>query len=282
MRLIPFIHQTRTSPVIELCHTKSGLPSPLKSPAPTIFQFVSGSWLGLKYGAEINDVPSMNHTAISPVPSRCHTRSGLPSPLKSPVVTIFHVVSVTALGLKNGAEINDVVVLAVAVAWWAQHRNEPIPIAVLPLENTGHDPADEYLADGLTEELIRNLSIIDGLAVRSRTSSFDMKGKQRNIREAGRQLQADYILEGAVLRAGQRLRIDVQLVRVHDDFPLWSGRFDRELSDVFAIQDEISVGIVNNLRLKLGRGRRRYDTSVEAYDLYLRARAKPNQRSRES
>ena len=173
-----------------------------------------------------------------------------------------------------------VVVLAVAVAWWAQHRNEPIPIAVLPLENTGHDPADEYLADGLTEELIRNLSIIDGLAVRSRTSSFDMKGKQRSIREAGHQLQADYILEGAVLRAGQKLRIDVQLVRVHDDFPLWSGKFDRELTDIFAIQDEISVGIVNNLRLKLGGGRRRYETSVEAYDLYLRARAQADQRNR--
>ena len=86
-------------------------------------------------------------------------------------------------------------------------------------------------------------------------------------------LQADYILEGSVLRAGQQLRIDVQLVRVRDDFPLWSGRFDRELTDVFAIQDEISRGIVNNLRLKLGRGRRRYETSVEAYDLYLRARA---------
>src|SRR5215471_21445859 len=100
MRFIPFIHQTRISPVTELCHTKS--------PAPTIFQFVSGSWLGLKNGAEINDVPSINHTATSPVPSRCHTRSGLPSPLKSPMVTIFHIVSGTALGLKSGAEINDV------------------------------------------------------------------------------------------------------------------------------------------------------------------------------
>src|SRR5262249_46050039 len=120
--------------------------------------------------------------------------------------------------------------------------------------------------------LIRNLSIIDGLAVRSRTSSFGMKDKAGSIRDAGTRLQADYILEGSVLRAGQRLRIDVQLIRVHDDFPLWSGRFDKELTDVFAIQDEIALGIVNNLRLKLGRGRRRYETSVEAYDLYLRAR----------
>jgi TolB-like protein/Flp pilus assembly protein TadD len=148
------------------------------------------------------------------------------------------------------------------------------------LENTSHDPANEYFADGLTDELIRNLSIIDGLAVRSRTSSFGLKGKPHNMRDAGQQLQADYILEGSVLRAGQQFRIDVQLVRVHDDFPLWSGRFDRELTDVFAIQDEILVGIVNSLRLKLGRGRRRYETSIEAYDLYLRGRALTDQRNR--
>ena len=147
-----------------------------------------------------------------------------------------------------------VIVLAVIAWWWIQRRSAPVAIAVLPLENTSHDPANEYFADGLTDELIRNLSIIDGLAVRSRTSSFGLKGKPHNIRDAGQQLQADYILEGSVLRAGQQLRIDVQLVRVRDDFPLWSGRFDRELTDVFAIQDEISVGIVNNLRLKLGRG----------------------------
>lgn len=173
-----------------------------------------------------------------------------------------------------------VIILAVAGWWWLQRRSAPIAIAVLPLENTSHDPANDYFADGLTDELIRNLSIVDGLAVRSRTSSFGLRGKPQNIRDAGRQLRADYILEGSVLRAGQQLRIDVQLVRVRDDFPLWSGRFDRELTDVFAIQDQISVGIVNNLRLKLGRGRRRYETSIEAYDLYLRARAMSDQRDR--
>lgn len=178
------------------------------------------------------------------------------------------------------ALVGVVVILAVAGWWWLQRRSAPIAIAVLPLENTSHDPANDYFADGLTDELIRNLSIIDGLAVRSRTSSFGLRGKPQNIRDAGQQLRADYILEGSVLRAGQQLRIDVQLVRVRDDFPLWSGRFDRELTDVFAIQDQISVGIVNNLRLKLGRGRRRYETSIEAYDLYLRARALANQRNR--
>src|SRR5215472_13268387 len=167
--------------------------------------------------------------------------------------------------------------LAVALwilAWWQfQHLGAPIPIAVLPLNNLSQDSANDYFADGLTDEIIRDLSIIDGLAVRSETSSFAFKGKPRNIREAGKQLEADYILEGSVLREGQQLRIHTQLVRVRDDFPLWSGRYDRAVTDIFAIQDEISRGIVNSLRLKLGRGRRRYETSTEAYDLYLRALA---------
>ena len=92
-------------------------------------------------------------------------------------------------------------------------KSEPLTIAVLPLENLGHEPANDYFADGLTDELIRNLSIIEGLAVRSRTSSFAFKGKSPNVRDAGKQLGADYILEGSVLRAGQQLRINVQLVQ---------------------------------------------------------------------
>jgi TolB-like protein/Flp pilus assembly protein TadD len=169
-----------------------------------------------------------------------------------------------------------VMAAAVIGAWLVLRHTSPIPIAVLPLANLSQDPANEYFADGLTDEIIRTLSILDGLAVRSQTSSFVFKGKAPNLREAGRQLQADYILEGSVMRAGRQVRIDAQLVRARDDFPVWSGRFDRELSDVFAIQDEISRGIVNGLRLKLGRGRRRYETSAEAYDLYLRALASHN------
>ncbi len=165
------------------------------------------------------------------------------------------------------------VTAAVIGVWWVPHKNAPIPVGVLPLVNLSQDPANDYFADGLTTEIIRNLSIIDGLAVRSQTSSFAFKGKPRNLRESGRQLGADYILEGSVLRAGQQLRINAQLVRVRDDFPLWSGRFDRELTDIFVIQDEISRGIVNSLRLKLGRGRRRYETGADVYDLYLRARS---------
>jgi adenylate cyclase len=171
--------------------------------------------------------------------------------------------------------------LTVALAgvgwWWVRHNSEPIVVAVLPLENLSHDPANDYFADGITDEIIRNVSLIEGLAVRSRTSSFAFKGKPRNVREVGKLLEANYVLEGSVLRAGEQLRINAQLVRVRDDFPLWSGKFDRELTDVFAIQDEISRGIVNQLRLQLGHGRRRYETSLEAYDLYLHAQALPVQ-----
>jgi TolB-like protein/Flp pilus assembly protein TadD len=170
-----------------------------------------------------------------------------------------------------------VMFLAATVGWWVKRESAPVAIAVLPLENLSHDPANDYFADGLTDELIRNLSLIDGLAPRSRTSSFAFKGQPRNVREVGKQLAADYILEGSVLRAGHQLRINVQLIRVRDDFPLWTGRYEREVTDVFIIQDEISRGVVNNLRLKLGSGRRRYETSVEAFDLYLRARAAKGQ-----
>jgi TolB-like protein len=173
-----------------------------------------------------------------------------------------------------GAALALLVVAFAAVDWWrSRPQNAPIPIAVLPLLNLNQDPAYDYFADGLTGELIRNLSIIDGLTVRSETSSFAFKGKPQKARDAGRELEADYLVEGSVLRSGQQLRINVQLVRATDDFPIWSGRYDRELTDVFAIQDEISRGVVNNLRLMLGQGRRRYETSTEAYDLYLRGRA---------
>ena len=157
------------------------------------------------------------------------------------------------------------------MGWWRFRQNAPIPIAVLPLINLSQDPSNDYFADGLTSELIRNLSIIDGLTVRSQTSSFVFKGKLQNVSDAGKQLNVEYILEGSVLRSGQQLRINAQFIRVRDDFPLWSGKYDREATDIFAIQEEISRGIVNSLRLKLGRGRRRYEASVEAYDLSCEA-----------
>ena len=116
-------------------------------------------------------------------------------------------------------------IAAAAVGWWRFRPQHPsIPIAVLPLINMNQDAASDYFADGLTGEIIRNLAIIDGLVVRSETSSLVFKGKRQNARDAGKALEADYLVEGSVLRSGQQLRINVQLVRASDDFPLWSGR----------------------------------------------------------
>ncbi|MBA2304742.1 MAG: hypothetical protein H0W08_19205, partial [Acidobacteria bacterium] len=170
------------------------------------------------------------------------------------------------------AGLTAVAIAAGAAWWWARPGTVPVTVAVLPFENQDRDPASDYFADGLTDEIIRNLSVIEGLTVPSRTSSFALKGKRLNAVEAGKELGADYLVEGSVLHAGDRLRITVALVQVRDGSRPWSDRFDRKLTDVFAIQDEISNGIVNSLRLKLSPGRRRYETNLEAYDLYLRGR----------
>jgi TolB-like protein/tRNA A-37 threonylcarbamoyl transferase component Bud32 len=146
-------------------------------------------------------------------------------------------------------------------------------IAVLPLQNLSAEPDSDYFVDGLTDEIIRNLAVIKGLEVRSRTSSFAFKGKPRNLRDVGQQLGVNLVVEGSIMRSGSRLRINAQLIQIAGDVPLWAERFDRELNDVFAIQDEISRAIVNKLRLTLGRGQRRYDTNLEAYELYLKGRA---------
>jgi serine/threonine-protein kinase len=158
---------------------------------------------------------------------------------------------------------------------WLRVRANPMPVrmAVLPLENLSPDRDSQYFADGLTDELISSLSAISGLEVRSRTSSFAVQEKPRNIHLIAKELDVDYILEGSVTRATEHVRIDVRLIRVRDDVAVWLATFDRPLADVIAVQDDISRGIVNNLRLHLGRRQRQYEISVDAYDLYLRGRA---------
>ena len=127
-------------------------------------------------------------------------------------------------------------------------------IAVLPLRNLNAGPDTEYFSDGLTDEIIYNLSIIDGLEVKSGSSSFVFKGKAVDAREAGRQLGCDLVLEGTLLRGDDRLRLNIQLVRVADDVPVWSQQYDRAMRDIFTVQDEVSRAIVNELRLKeIGR-----------------------------
>jgi TolB-like protein/DNA-binding winged helix-turn-helix (wHTH) protein/Tfp pilus assembly protein PilF len=145
-------------------------------------------------------------------------------------------------------------------------------LAVLPLENLSRDPEQEYFADGMTEALTTHLGKIGTLRVISRTSAMTLKGSRKTLPEIGRELNADVVVEGAVLLSGNRVRITVQLVQAATDRHLWAETYERDLRDVFAIQDEVAGSIANALRLKLGAGPRRYTDDLEAYQLYLRGR----------
>ncbi|HXJ29255.1 MAG TPA: protein kinase, partial [Gemmatimonadales bacterium] len=130
-------------------------------------------------------------------------------------------------------------------------------IAVLPFVNMSADAENEYFTDGIAEEIINALTKIQALRVASRTSSFAFKGKNQDIRKVGEQLNVTTLLEGSVRKAGSRLRVTAQLVNVADGYHLWSERYDRELQDVFAIQDEIAGNIVKALRLVLSEDEKR-------------------------
>jgi serine/threonine-protein kinase len=175
-----------------------------------------------------------------------------------------------ALGIGSNSGWREMLMRAPAAS---AHAVMTPTIAVLPFVNAGSESGNDDFIEGLTSEVIRNLAAIDGLQVRSQTSSFFFKDRPRDMREVAKQLQVALVVEAYVQRAGNQLRVHAQLVRVPDDVPVWSKRFDRTLDDVFAIQDEISLAIVNELRLTLGRGQRRYQTNLTAYDLYLRGRA---------
>ncbi len=150
-------------------------------------------------------------------------------------------------------------------------------IAVLPFENQS-GAGDEYFADGITDEILNALTHLDGLRVAARTSCFAFKGRREDLRSIGEKLEVTTVLEGTVRRAGARLRITAQLVNAADGYQLWSERYDREMTDVFEVQDEIANAIAARLRVTLagdadrGRGRRG-TASLEAYELLLKGRA---------
>jgi serine/threonine-protein kinase len=148
-------------------------------------------------------------------------------------------------------------------------------IAVLPFADLSPDRDQEYFCDGMTEEIIDALAKVNGFRVVARTSSFAFKGKQQDIREIGKKLNVATVLEGSVRKDGNRLRVTAQLNSVADGYHLWSETYERELKDVFTVQDEISRAIVGTLQLKLansGRQPRPPSANVEAYDLYLQGR----------
>jgi len=153
--------------------------------------------------------------------------------------------------------------------------SSPASIAVLPFANLSADKENEYFSDGLAEDVIDALTRVPGLQVTARTSSFAFRGREADVREIGTKLNVSHILEGSVRKAGNRVRVTAQLVKTADGYHLWSDRWDRELADVFAIQDEISRSIVEKLRVELAGERplaKRHTENIEAYMLYLQAR----------
>jgi serine/threonine-protein kinase len=167
--------------------------------------------------------------------------------------------------------------LSDAAAIDPRHSTGQPSIGVLPFANMSANPDNEYFSDGVTEEILNALSRIPTLKVAARTSTFGLKGKSLGIAEIGQLLNVNTILEGSVRRMGQRVRISAQLVNAHDGYHIWSEQYDREMEDVFEIQDEIARNIVAQLKVKLTAAQdealgKRHTENVEAYELYLRGR----------
>ena len=206
----------------------------------------------------------------------------------------------TSASTGSGRVTKTVALLLVLVAAFVggflafHHRNlgaptdpPPASAAVLPFTNLSADKDQEYFSDGLTEELITALSQVQGLRVAARTSSFQFKGRDPDIRDVGRKLDVGTVLEGSVRKSGNRLRVSAQLVSVKDGYQLWADSYDRDLADVFAVQEEIARAIVSALRVRLASGRDSVIAApatrdVAAYDLYLKGRFAWNQRTEAS
>ena len=150
-------------------------------------------------------------------------------------------------------------------------------IAVLPFANMSSDPEQEFFSDGISEEIINMLAQVPGLKVAGRTSAFSFKGKDQDLRLIGEQLNVNHILEGSIRKSGNKIRITAQLIKVADGYHLWSEKYDRELEDIFDIQDEISLAILDAIKIKLFGAikeavLKKSTDNTEAYQLYLKGR----------
>jgi serine/threonine protein kinase/Tfp pilus assembly protein PilF len=168
---------------------------------------------------------------------------------------------------------------------WTSPVNEAPSIAVLPFANMSADPENEYFSDGLAEEIINALTKIDGLHVAARSSSFSFKGKAAEVGEVAQRLKVRHVLEGSVRKAGARVRVTAQLVDASNGYQLWSERYDRQLEDIFDVQDDIARSIVERLKVAFGTGDSERlvkvtTNNIEAYQHYLKGRAMLYRRGR--
>jgi TolB-like protein/tetratricopeptide (TPR) repeat protein len=189
-----------------------------------------------------------------------------------PTVSITHV---------TGRRLDFIVISVLSAAlilfaydkWWMREPNQH-SIAVLPFVNMSDDAGNEYFSDGISEELLNLLAKVPDLRVIARTSSFAFKGKNEDLRVIGRTLGVNTVLEGSVRKSGDRVRITAQLIDVSDGAHIWSETYDRTMTDIFAIQDDVANAIVDSLQIHVGTtlSRERPTESTEAHDYYLRGR----------
>ncbi|MDH5364596.1 MAG: protein kinase, partial [Dehalococcoidia bacterium] len=187
--------------------------------------------------------------------------------LRKLLIPVLVVIAIVAIGL---------------IIWspWAQKESATIPgdklsIAVLPFYDLSPQKDQEYFCDGIAAELINRLTKIEKLSVPAQASSFSFKGKKLDVQEIGKKLKVESVLAGSLQKAGNRLRITVELVKVSDGYPLWSEKYERNMKDIFALQDEISLSVVDNLRIKLlgeekAELEMRHTQNPEAYNLFLK------------
>ncbi|HET9604629.1 MAG TPA: protein kinase [Gemmatimonadales bacterium] len=213
---------------------------------------------------------------ISPIP-KIRTTRDVPEAVDSAVTRALARTPVDrfASAAEFAAALRDIQREPAAGAAAEPARANPRAIAVLPLSNMSADPENEYFADGMTEEIINALAKVPAMQVASRTSSFAFKGKEVDVRQIGEKLGVSSVLEGSVRKVGNRIRITAQLISVENGYHLWSESYDRQLEDVFAVQDEISRAIVDALKLRLADDAAQVvapTKNLEAYTLYLKGR----------
>jgi TolB-like protein len=204
-----------------------------------------------------------------------------PAPIsRTDLVLIAALVAVLGVSLYQIARPRAPGADAPALAAVAAPSADALSIAVLPFVNMSSDPEQEYFSDGLSEELLNVLAQIRELRVAGRTSSFAFKGRNDDLREIGQQLSVAHVLEGSVRKSGDRLRITAQLISVSDGYHLWSETYDRQLTDVFSVQEEIAMAVAEALSITLGVANApavpAVTEDIAVYDLYLRARAAAN------
>jgi len=183
------------------------------------------------------------------------------------------------IGIGRQIDFVIIVLLIIAVGWLAYDKTVVAPalensIAVLPFVNMSSDPEQEFFSDGMSEELLNLLAKIDGLKVIARTSSFKFKGKNEDLRIVGEALGVKTVLEGSVRKSGDQVRITAQLIDVSDGAHIWSETYDRTMTDIFEVQDNVAAAIIDALQIHVGANptRGRPTENTEAYTLFLKAR----------